>query len=288
MSTFVNPWNDFSTEFKNTTDKTHNTPSSPSQTAQTSTDKTSSGEGFVTDKTPSTDLLARAEKLPEPAMPPDIQAAYDRGESVIFSKERGRWELYKVLEPPVDLSDEALDLMDMYHQGELPEQVHEQLTELFTENPADIEERLETAALFVKQQTKTSQKPSAKTAQSGLFDPPQERVRIININTAIKEEQASAHYVGRENKGHNLRESALHNPVKDDDRLTSIAKFREYLPAQLKKDPTAAQEFSSLLGTLAQEGSVTLMCWCVPKPCHAEVIRDLLLESTVNESEKAA
>ena len=63
MSGFVNPWSDFSTEFENTTDKTHNTPVEPSETAQTSTDKTELGEGFVTDKTPYSDLLARAEAL---------------------------------------------------------------------------------------------------------------------------------------------------------------------------------------------------------------------------------
>ena len=28
-------------------------------------------------------------------MLPDIRAAYDRGEFVIFSKKRGRWELYQ-------------------------------------------------------------------------------------------------------------------------------------------------------------------------------------------------
>ena len=85
-------------------------------------------------------------------MPPDIQAAYNRDESVTFSKERGQWELYKLLEPPIVLSDEALELMDKYHLGKLPEPVYNRLTELFTENPQDIEARLETAAHFVKEQ----------------------------------------------------------------------------------------------------------------------------------------
>ena len=63
MSGFVNPWSDFSAKSENTTDKTFNTPVKPPQTAKTPTDRTSSGEGFVTDKTSSADLLARAEAL---------------------------------------------------------------------------------------------------------------------------------------------------------------------------------------------------------------------------------
>jgi hypothetical protein len=84
-------------------------------------------------------------------MPPDIQAAYDRGESVTFVKARGRWELYKVLEPPKDLSDEVRGLLLLFEMGELPEQVQRRLAQLFTENPTDISERLERAALFMRE-----------------------------------------------------------------------------------------------------------------------------------------
>ncbi len=85
-------------------------------------------------------------------MPPDIQAAYDRGESVTFVKARGRWELYEALEPPTDLSAGALGLLTLYEAGELPQRVHRRLTELFTEQPKDIYERLEKAALFIEEQ----------------------------------------------------------------------------------------------------------------------------------------
>lgn len=85
-------------------------------------------------------------------MPPNIQEAYDRGESVTFVKARGRWELYKVLEPPKDLSAGALGLLTLYELGELPQRVHRRLTELFTEQPKDIYERLEKAALFIEEQ----------------------------------------------------------------------------------------------------------------------------------------
>ncbi len=28
---------------------------------------------------------------------------------------------------------------------------------------------------------------------------------------------------------------------------------------------------------LAKHGKLVLVCWCAPKPCHAEIIRDALL-----------
>ena len=108
-----------------------------------------------------------------PSMPPEIEAAYDRGESVIFVKTRGCWELYNALQPPVYLSDEALNLLHRYDLGELPEWVHERLTELFAENPADIKERLEKAAHFLNQQTETRQDMSNESKEPSLFDPRQ-------------------------------------------------------------------------------------------------------------------
>ncbi len=87
-------------------------------------------------------------------MPPDIAAAYDRGESVTFVRSRGRWELYKVLEPPVNLSDEVRGLLLLFEMGELPERINKRLTELFRDDPADIYERLEAAVAYLRTKAK--------------------------------------------------------------------------------------------------------------------------------------
>lgn len=213
-----------------------------------------------------------------PPMPAEIQAAYDRGEFMgtgehaLYAEARNRWEVEAASAQPKELSDAALDLLERFHAGTLPKRIHDRLAELFATDPPDIFERLERAARYV------SGKATAKP-------PVQAEVRIINAKTASKEERAKAEYVGRENKRYGLPQSPLHNPFKDGDRATSIAKYRKHLLNALKEDPTVAQEFSRLLGQLEQEGAVTLMCWCAPKACHAEVIRDLLLEPA---SERAA
>lgn len=123
--------------------------------------------------------------------------------------------------------------------------------------------------------------PNKVSQQPSLFETAAERVKIVNCKSASKEERDTAVYVGRANASYKLRQSPLHNPFKGGDRATIISQYREHLLRSLKEDPTTAQAFAELLGRLKQEGSLTLMCWCAPKPCHAEVIKELL-EGEIN------
>ena len=76
-------------------------------------------------------------------------------------------------------------------------------------------------------------------------------------------------YVGRENKHYELQESPLANPyrVGADGREKSIQQFRAYLWWKIQKHDQAIMNALKSL----DEDSV-LVCWCAPKPCHAEVI----------------
>jgi hypothetical protein len=76
-------------------------------------------------------------------------------------------------------------------------------------------------------------------------------------------------YVGRENKHYGLKESPLANIYHVDQygRAGAIRKYRQWLWWKMqKRDP-------EVLGALQKltEDSV-LVCWCAPKPCHAEII----------------
>jgi hypothetical protein len=76
-------------------------------------------------------------------------------------------------------------------------------------------------------------------------------------------------YVGRENKHYGLKESPLANPyrVGSDGREKSIQQFKAYLWWKIqKRNP----EVMGALQNLNQDS--VLVCWCAPKPCHAEVI----------------
>ena len=77
------------------------------------------------------------------------------------------------------------------------------------------------------------------------------------------------------------RPSALGNPYRigpDMGREEAIRRYATWLDAELARpDSAAARKFARLLKTLRTGGYLTLVCWCAPEPCHAEVIRDRLL-----------
>lgn len=83
-------------------------------------------------------------------MPPDIRAAYDSGAAVVYIEGRG-WEVYT---PPVprDLSPAVLALLDAWHAQRLEPRVQARLDALMQDPPADIHQRLEAAARFVRRQ----------------------------------------------------------------------------------------------------------------------------------------
>lgn len=61
-------------------------------------------------------------------------------------------------------------------------------------------------------------------------------------------------------------------------RFEAIAKYREWLREKLKTDNEVSREFKNLLKFYRDFGELTLVCWCVPQPCHGNVIRELLDE----------
>lgn len=65
-------------------------------------------------------------------------------------------------------------------------------------------------------------------------------------------------------------------------RSEAIARYRAWLTDRLT-DPTSpqAREVDRLLALYHAAGTLTLLCWCAPLPCHAEVVREVLLARTI-------
>lgn len=98
------------------------------------------------------------------------------------------------------------------------------------------------------------------------------------ITVANKKHGATGDYVGRP--------SLLGNPFRvgvDGDRDEVIEKYRTWLIREFKaasKDMTKrpiAFEFLKLVQKHLHGEDITLVCWCAPEPCHAHVIKDLIL-----------
>ncbi len=86
---------------------------------------------------------------------------------------------------------------------------------------------------------------------------------------------------GRCAHGHFVaRPSTLGNPyalTARETRGATIARYRHWLRREWVKHGAVRAALYRLAQEYVQTGSLYLVCWCAPKPCHAEVIRDAVL-----------
>ena len=98
---------------------------------------------------------------------------------------------------------------------------------------------------------------------------------IIIVN---KHHGKSGEYIGRG--------SPLGNPFvigKDGTREQVIAKYRVWLNEQImRKNPVVLDELNRLGNKAINEKGLALQCFCYPKPCHGEVIKEKLVKAMYN------
>jgi uncharacterized protein DUF4326 len=85
--------------------------------------------------------------------------------------------------------------------------------------------------------------------------------------------KGSGIYVGREMPYLGLAGSVLGNRCGGRTREERIANFRRDLWGKMKRREKEYWELKRI-AELALHEDIILICWCAPKPCHAEVIRD--------------
>jgi hypothetical protein len=88
---------------------------------------------------------------------------------------------------------------------------------------------------------------------------------------------------GRNYKGNGEwvdRKSVLGNPFfmkKENERNIVCDKYEEWFYKQFNdKNPKFLLELRRLYKLWKSKGQLTLVCWCAPKRCHSETIRDFL------------
>ena len=76
------------------------------------------------------------------------------------------------------------------------------------------------------------------------------------------------------------RTSALGNPffMKDESHRDEVCEqYKDYFYRQLVKSPDTFQQILDI-ATISLEEDVALACWCYPKRCHAETIKEYIEE----------
>lgn len=72
------------------------------------------------------------------------------------------------------------------------------------------------------------------------------------------------------------RPTVLGNPFaigKDGDRTEVIHKYRHWLWKEMQHKEGRVFQTLLNLTRIARTGNLTLVCWCHPEPCHADVLR---------------
>lgn len=86
-------------------------------------------------------------------------------------------------------------------------------------------------------------------------------------------------YVGRKAPGYPA--SPLGNPFKvnDSDRETVLEQYRAWLKVALEERRAPQVSEIQRLARLVLDGEdVVLLCWCSPKPCHAEIVAEVVVK----------
>jgi len=86
------------------------------------------------------------------------------------------------------------------------------------------------------------------------------------------------------------RTTALGNPLAlcSEDRRDKVCNsYDAYLPQKIiEKDPAIIKELNILFFAYVHYEKLRLFCWCAPKRCHAETIRNILYNKYLEEKSK--
>ena len=102
-------------------------------------------------------------------------------------------------------------------------------------------------------------------------------INVLNIRNGNIEFNENTIYCGRTTKhaGQWIKESVLHNPFKlknESERVSVLDKFREYFNQLTQKD----RYIKRLKEIHDKHGELNLVCWCSPKPCHCEILKEMV------------
>ena len=71
----------------------------------------------------------------------------------------------------------------------------------------------------------------------------------------------------------------LKNANDSQERVQVIEHYRDWLNEKIAKNDAAVNDSLNQLVDYVESGkAIALLCWCHPKPCHGNIIKDVVLE----------
>lgn len=103
-------------------------------------------------------------------------------------------------------------------------------------------------------------------------------IKVVNVKYASP---GSFEYCGRKNDYYHLPASPLANPFRlrndtPEEREKVLAQYRTWFDGQVENDGSAFCVELVRLIKLAREGDLSLGCYCFPKKCHCDKIKEFI------------
>lgn len=103
----------------------------------------------------------------------------------------------------------------------------------------------------------------------------------ITVVNKYKDREGGGIFIGRPSilgNPFSHLENVSGNVTKVESREKAVSRYADWLDEKINsKDPEVCKELNRLL-TAALRGPIKLVCYCAPKPCHGDIIRERLLQ----------
>jgi hypothetical protein len=107
-------------------------------------------------------------------------------------------------------------------------------------------------------------------------------IRVVNIKTY---RGADCVYIGRAMPGRQGSPLANRNKLRyEAERADVLARYIAWLRKELESDTEARREIERL-ADLAKGGDLVLACWCAPKLCHGDVVKQAIEAKIIADRE---
>lgn len=105
-------------------------------------------------------------------------------------------------------------------------------------------------------------------------------ITVVSVrNISYFQKPSNLIYIGR--RVGSWPRSPLANAIKLDhegQRTWVICQYKEWLWEKIKaNDPKVTDELARIAGMVKRGEAVQLGCWCSPKPCHGDAVKDAVL-----------
>lgn len=116
------------------------------------------------------------------------------------------------------------------------------------------------------------------------------QIKVYNTKLEDHSEEPNNFYIGRSRNGNPLGNPFTHNGIRNSlakksfkTREEAISAYELYFNSMYGVDPDLTKAFDNIYEHYKNGEDIYLQCFCKPKPCHGDVIAQMLQRKLIKE-----